>query len=64
MFHVISAGSGSDKFIRGYFTDNFVQQPLNVGACPAVPTSPCGEIVAGSWDNLIVRLAPLDPPSS
>jgi Flp pilus assembly protein TadG len=64
MFYIISADGGTNKHIRGYFTDNFVQQPLNVGACPAVPTSPCGEIVAGSWDNLIVRLAPLDPPVS
>lgn len=63
MFYIISADGGTDKHIRGYFTDTFVQQPLNVGACPAVPTSPCGEIVAGSFDNLIVRLAPLELPS-
>lgn len=56
MFYIISADGGSSKHIRGYFTDTFVQQPLSVGACPAVPTSPCGEIVAGSFDNLIVRL--------
>jgi hypothetical protein len=63
MFHIISADGGSNKHIRGYFTETFVQQPMNVGACPAVPTSPCGQIVAGSWDNLIVRLAPLALPS-
>ena len=63
MFHIISADGGGAKHIRGYFTDTFVQQPLTVGACPAVPTNPCGEIVAGSFDNLIVRLAPLELPS-
>ncbi len=63
LFYIISADSGSDKHIRGYFTDKFVQQPLNVGACPEAPTSPCGEIVAGSIDNLVVRLAPVEPPS-
>lgn len=56
LFHIISADAGNDKHIRGYFSDSFVQQPLSVGVCPANPTSPCGEIVAGSFDNLIVRL--------
>jgi len=60
MFYIISADGGTNKHIRGYFTDTFTQQPLSVGACPAVPTSPCGEIVSGSFDNLIVRLAPLE----
>ncbi len=56
LFYIISADGGTDKHIRGYFTGNFVQQPLSVGECPANPTSPCGVIVAGSFDNLVVRL--------
>jgi hypothetical protein len=56
MFHVISASGGSTKNIRGYFANDFTASPLSVGECPANPTTPCGVITAGSFDNLIVRL--------
>jgi Flp pilus assembly protein TadG len=56
MFQVVSADGGSNKHIRGYFTGDFVNQPMNVGECPANPTSPCGQITEGSFDNLVVRL--------
>jgi Flp pilus assembly protein TadG len=56
MFYIISASGGSQKDIRGYFSGNFVQTPLSVGACPVNPTSPCGVITTGSFDNLVVRL--------
>lgn len=58
MFHIISALGGNDKVINGYFTGNFVQQPLSVGECPNPPdpNRPCGVITEGSFDNLIVRL--------
>lgn len=56
LFYVVSAQGGSDKTITGYFTGNFTRTPLSVGECPANPTSPCGEIVQGSFDNLVVRL--------
>jgi hypothetical protein len=56
LLYIISADGGSDKHIRGYFTGNFTQTPLSVGECPINPTSPCGVITEGSFDNLIVRL--------
>jgi len=56
LFYVLSADGGTKKHITGYFTGNFVQTPLSVGECPANPTSPCGAIIAGSFDNLVVRL--------
>jgi hypothetical protein len=56
MFHVVSAQGGSDKAITGYFTGNFHSLPMSVGECPENPTSPCGVITEGSFDNLIVRL--------
>jgi len=60
IFHVTSADGGSNKTITGYFTGNFTQAPLSVGACPPNPTSPCGVITQGSFDNLIVRLEKLN----
>lgn len=56
LFYIVSADGGSNKHIKGYFTESFVQQPLNVGECPAIPTSPCGVITEGSFPSLIVRL--------
>lgn len=32
-FYVVTASSGSDKTITGYFTDDFRSQPLTVGEC-------------------------------
>lgn len=56
LFYVVSASGDNDKIITGYFTGNFTQTPLSVGECPANPTSPCGVITEGSFDNLVVRL--------
>jgi len=55
-FYIVSAGGSSSKNIRGYFTGNFISAPMSVGACPVNPTTPCGTITSGSFDNLIVRL--------
>jgi hypothetical protein len=59
MFHVVSAQGGSSKTITGYFTGNFVGQPLSIGECtPAQQAAgTCGLIPPISpFDNYDVRL--------
>jgi Flp pilus assembly protein TadG len=59
MFHVVSAQGGSSKTITGYFTGNFVGQPLSIGECtPAQQAAgTCGVIPPNSpFDNYDVRL--------
>ncbi len=55
-FFVISAQGGSSKTITGYFTSDFVGQPLSVGACtPQVVT--CGAINPNSpLKGYVIRL--------
>jgi Flp pilus assembly protein TadG len=59
MFHVVSASGGSDKTITGYFTGNFITQPLTVGECtPAMQAAgACGVIEADlPFGQYVVRL--------
>jgi hypothetical protein len=59
MFHVVSAQGGSSKTITGYFTGDFVGQPLTVGECTAQQqqAGTCGEITNNSpFANNDVRL--------
>lgn len=59
MFHVISASGGSDKFITGYFLENFRGAPLTVGECTPTQAAAgtCGIIATtGDMDNYHVRL--------
>ncbi len=57
LFTVISADQGGKK-IRGYFTGNFVRQPLTVGECtPAQQAAgTCGVIAANPFGAYVVRL--------
>jgi Flp pilus assembly protein TadG len=59
MFHVVSAEGGSSKTITGYFTGDFVGQPLSIGECTAAQQAAgtCGVIPPNSpFDNYDVRL--------
>jgi Flp pilus assembly protein TadG len=59
MFYVTSASGGSDKFITGYFLENFRSAPLTVGDCtPAqIAAGECGAIsVTSDLDNYHVVL--------
>jgi Tfp pilus assembly protein PilX len=59
MFYVISASGGSDKFITGYFLENFRGAPLTVGECTPTQAAAgtCGIIATtGDLDNYHVVL--------
>jgi hypothetical protein len=59
MFHVISASGGSDKYINGYFLENFRGTPLTVGECTPTQAAAgtCGIIATtGDLDNYHVVL--------
>ena len=59
MFHVIGGSGGSDKWIEGYFLENFRTKPLTVGECtPELEAAgTCGTIVTTSpFDNYVVVL--------
>lgn len=59
MFHVTSASGGSDKFITGYFLENFRSSPLTVGDCTPtqIANGECGAIsVTSDLDNYHVVL--------
>lgn len=59
MFHVISAAGGSSKTITGYFLDDFVRQPLTVGACTAAQQAAgtCGVVTTNIFGQYAVRLS-------
>lgn len=58
MFHVISAEGGSSKTITGYFTSDFVTQPLTIGECTAAEQAAgtCGVIDVSYFGAYTVRL--------
>jgi Flp pilus assembly protein TadG len=59
MFHVISADGGSTKAITGYFTGDFISQPLTVGECTAdmAAAGTCGIIDPNALGGYVVRLS-------